>query len=384
MKGDLGYPGLELLPDGTFIATTYAVLEKGEKQSVVSVRFTMKDLDERGAKLIPKQTDIFVGGTDGYHTYRIPAIVVSKKGTILAFCEARKNSPRDYGDIDMALKRSLDRGHTWQPMQIVWDDGENTIGNPAPVVDRGTGTIWLPFCRNNDRVFVTRSEHDGATWSTPVEITKDVKPAGWTWYATGPCHGIQLSTGRLLIPCDHKEADGIHSHVIYSDDHGATWKLGGSLGPHTDESVAVEAADGSLYLNARNARRANRRVYAWSKDGGLTWSDVKPDDTLIEPTCQASAVRFTDEKTHGKNRVLFSNPASVTRDMMTVRVSYDECRTWSAGKLLWKGPSAYSDLCVLPDLTLAALYERGNQRAYEKITFAQFGLEWLTDGLDGP
>ncbi|MBN2311811.1 MAG: exo-alpha-sialidase, partial [Candidatus Hydrogenedentes bacterium] len=223
-KFDLGYPGLELLPDGTFVATTYAVLSEGEKNSVVSVRFTMAELDERAARL-PEQAPLFVAGQDGYHTYRIPAILVSKKGTILAFCEGRKNSGADHGDIDLVLKRSFDNGATWGPMQKVWDDGENTIGNPCPVVDQSTGTIWLPFCWNNDRVFVTRSDDDGATWAEPVEITDSVKPDSWGWYATGPVHGIQLASGRLLIPCDHR-VKGVEintSHVIYSDDHGATW-----------------------------------------------------------------------------------------------------------------------------------------------------------------
>jgi len=382
VKGDLGYPGLELLPDGTLIATTYAVLAKGEKNSVVSVRFTMKELDEKGARLAPRQTDIFVSGTDGYHTYRIPGIVVSKKGTILAFCEARKNSRADHGDIDLALKRSFDNGKSWRPMQIVWDDGGNTIGNPCPVGDQSTGTIWLPFCRDNDQVFVTHSADDGTTWATPVQITKDVKPSGWTWYATGPGHGIQLKSGRLLIPCDHKEGNEIHSHMIYSDDHGATWKLGGSLAAKTDECAVVETADGSVYVNMRSQRGQNRRAVAWSKDGGETWSQVKLDDVLIEPTCQAGMVRFTDEKMHGKSRILFSNPASVKREMMTVRISCDEGKTWNAGKLLHPGPSAYSDLAVTPDLSICCLYERGEKSAYERITFARFSLEYVSDSLD--
>ena len=329
---------------------------------------------------IVEQAPVFISGQDDYHTYRIPALVVTQEGTILAFCEARRNSARDDGDIDLALKRSSDNGKTWGAMQIIWDDGENTIGNPAPVVDRETGTIWLPFCWNNDRVFITSSTDDGATWSTPEEITQDVKwPAKeGEWYATGPGHAIQLENGRLFIPSYGRG----RSHTVYSDDHGATWKLGGILGDRSGECEAVQTMDGRLYLNARRGREDNRRAYAWSEDGGDTWSEVKLDDTLVEPPCQASVVRYTHEKHHDKNRVLFSNPASENREMMTVRISYDECQTWNAGKVLNEGPSAYSDLCILPDMSISCLYERGKERPYDTITFTKFNLEWLTDGAD--
>ena len=330
-----------------------------------------------------KQTSIFVGGQDGYHTYRIPALIVSSKGTILAFCEGRKNSARDDGDIDLVLKRSFDNGQTWETMQIIWDDGENTIGNPCPVAEQETGTIWLPFCRNNDRVFVTSSADDGEKWSTPVEITQDVKLPSWNWYATGPGHGIQLKHGRLLIPCDHRDDKGLmQSHVIYSDDYGTTWKLGGILDEKTNECEVVETIDGCVYLNMRSYHGKNRRAYAISCNGGDTWSEVKLDNTLIEPVCQASIVRFTDEESHDKNRVLFSNPASTSREKLTVRLSYDECQSWNAGKALYSGPSAYSDLGISSDMTICCLYERGEKRPYETLTFAQFNLDWLTNGVE--
>ena len=238
-------------------------------------------------------------------------------------------------------------------MQLIWDDGEDTIGNPCPVVDRETGTIWLPFCRNSDRVFVTSSTDDGATWSTPVEITEAVKLPSWTFYATGPGHGIQLKNGRLLIPCDHREpalpGRTSQSHVICSDDHGATWRLGGILDMDTNECEAVESpSDGSVYVNMRSFHGKNRRAYAWSTDGGDTWSDVALDETLIEPVCQASIVRFTDEAHHDKNRVLFSNPSSTRRERMTVRLSYDECQSWGAGKVLSRGHLPIPNCVSLP------------------------------------
>lgn len=337
----------------------------------------------------PQQTDLFVSGRDGYTAYRIPALVVSNKGTMLAICEARKNSFSDKGDIDLAIKRSFDNGQTWTAMKIIADDGDNTVGNPCPVVDRQTGTIWLPFCRNNERVFVTKSTDDGATWSAPEEITESVSRPEWTWYATGPGHGIQLKSGRLLVPCDHKinnatkeNPQWYFSHVIYSDDHGKSWKLGGTLDGKTNECQAVETEDGSVYLNIRSYEGDNRRAYAWSADGGLTWSEVKLEESMIAPKCQASITRFTDKKHHGKNRVLFSSPAGTERENMTIRLSYDECRTWPVSRTLYPGPTAYSELAITPDMTICCFYERGVKDKYEKITFARFNLEWLTQGND--
>lgn len=327
-----------------------------------------------------RQTDVFVSGANGYHTYRIPAVVVTPEGTVLAFCEGRKYSAADHGDIDLLLARSFDGGETWQAPQLIWDAGADTAGNPAPVVDAVTGEIVLVFCINNDSVWVTRSADDGATWSRPREITTQVKRPGWSWYATGPCHGIQLSSGRLVIPCNH----GRTSHVIYSDDHGQTWRIGGTVAGGTNESVVVERADRSVYINCRNTRENGRthRAYAISTDGGESFGETRWHDELVEPVCQASAIRYTTEKEHGKNRVLFSNPASLTRERLTVRVSYDECLTWTAGRIVEWGPSAYSDLCVLPDGSIGCFYERGRYRPYERLTFARFTLEWLTNGED--
>jgi len=335
------------------------------------------------------RSDLFVSGQDGYRAFRIPSLVVTRKGTILAICEGRKKSTSDRGDIDLVIKRSLDNGSTWGKMQIIFDDGENTAGNPCPVVDRRTGTVWLPFCRNNKQVFITRSDDDGVTWSKPVEITKEVSQPDWTWYATGPGHGIQLQSGRLLIPCDHKlnsatktQTQWYFSHVFYSDDHGKTWKLGGTLGPRTNECQAVQAEDGSVYLNMRSYEDKNRRARAWSKDGGLTWSEVTLDETLVEPKCQASLLRYTDPKTDGKSRILFANPASTERKNMTVRLSYDDCRTWPVARVLNPGKSVYSDLAAASDKSILCLYENGEKDQYEKMTLARFTLGWLTEGKD--
>lgn len=347
----------------------------------------------------PQKIDVFTSGQEGYHTFRIPSVIVTKKGTVLAFCEGRKNSRSDTGDIDLVLKRSLDGGKTWQPMQIVWDDAGNTCGNPCPVVDRTTGAIWLPLTHNlgqdsekqivdgsskgSRTVWLTKSEDDGVTWARPVEITATTKDPKWTWYATGPGVGIQAKAGRLVIPCDNKADQGKtrQSHVIYSDDHGKTWKLGGIVGPNCNESQVVEKADDTLLLNMRSYQANNRRLVATSKDGGITWSKPVEDQALIEPVCQGSIVRYSDEKNGGKNRLLFSNPASTKREKMTVRLSHDEGGTWPVSRLLHEGPAAYSCLTVTSDGVIGCLYECGDKSAYDKITFARFSLDWLTGGV---
>jgi sialidase-1 len=346
------------------------------------------------------QTRIFESGQGGYDTYRIPALAVTKNGTLLAFCEGRRNSRSDSGDIDLLLRRSIDNGRIWEPVQVVVDDGANTCGNPCPIVDVRTGTILLLITKNNgsedqDQImrgeaaprtaWLTTSRDDGLTWSAPKDISGQARKPDWRWYATGPCHGIQLQDGRLAAPCDHAtgpEDEDMHSHVIFSDDGGASWKIGGVQEGRTDESTVLELADGALYLNMRNYHGTNQRAYSISHDKGLTWSPLAEDNALVEPVCQASVLRLSTEKGRGKNRVLFSNPASTRREKLAVRLSYDECKTWPVAKTLWDGPAAYSDLVVTADGMIGCLFECGEKSPYETITFALFTLEWLTDGID--
>jgi sialidase-1 len=342
----------------------------------------------------PLRSDVFTAGADGYHTFRIPALVVTSQGTLLALCEGRKNDRSDHGDIDLVLRRSADGGRTWGPLELVYEEGGSekiTIGNPCPVVDQSTGTIWLPFCRDNRDVFVTRSDDDGRTWTPPRNITRDVKKPNWGWYATGPGVGIQLAQGarrgRLVIPCDHREPIGGRdvtiSHCFFSDDGGESWKLGESAGPDTNECQVVELSDGRLLLNMRNyAGREGgrpeldkRRAIATSSDGGETWSDLAYDATLIEPICQASLTAVKGE--HGKRQLFFSNPATTnSRRLLTVRGSDDEGRSWPRAMVLHEGPSAYSCLAPLSGGELGCLYEGGEKDPYERIIFARFTKEF--------
>lgn len=397
---DCAYPGLELLPDGTFVTTTYGYWVQGESPYIVSVRFKLEELDALAAAHRPQQTEVFISGEDGYHTYRIPAVIVTRGGAVLAFCEGRKSGRGDAGDIDMLVKRSEDGGHTWSAAEVVWDDGANTCGNPCPVVDVGTGTIHLlmTWNRGDDResaiiaqtskdtrrVFVTRSEDDGRTWSKPEEITAAVKRADWTWYATGPCTGIQLTKGehkgRLVIPCDHIEAETrkYYSHVIWSDDHGKTWELGGRTPTdEVNECQVAELSDGRLMLNMRNYYRLKKnRAVSTSTDGGTTWSAIWHDAALPEPRCQASFISYAAPD--AQNVLLFSNPADADqRIRMTVRASLDEGQTWPAAKMLHAGPAAYSCMTVLPDGRIGCLYEAGEKSPYETIVFETFTLAWL-------
>jgi sialidase-1 len=334
-----------------------------------------------------REIDLFRAGEGGYHTYRIPALFVSKKGTLLAFCEGRRDGSSDSGQIDIVLKRSTDGGSTWSPAQVVAQAVGFTTGNPAPVVDRKSGTILLLMTRNPSRdterqimdgvstgtrtVWITRSTDDGVSWSTPEEITSSVKSSDWTWYATGPGNGIQLRDGRLVIACDHMTAvtKVYYSHVIVSDDGGRTWRIGGVAGRDTNESAVAELRDGSLMLNMRSYAGKKLRSVAISKDRGETWSEVRLDENLVDPICQASLIRFG-------RWLLFSNAADTTRVRMTVKISTDEGKTWRA-RLVYAGPSAYSSLADLQKGRAALLYERGEKNPYERITFARFDRAWI-------
>jgi sialidase-1 len=337
---------------------------------------------------------LFMSGTEGYKCFRIPAIVKSSKGTLLAFAEGRRNGCSDTGSIDLVLKRSVDGGKTWGPLQVVWTDGENTCGNPAPVVDEVSGKILLLSTwnlgvdrepeiiagksRDTRRIFLLKSDNEGLSWSAPEEVTGQVKDENWTWYATGPVHGIQLENerfrGRLIIPCDHIEAKTkkYRSHVIYSDDHGETWKTGGIVPQdQVNECTVAELGNGRLFLNMRNYDRSqrNRRI-SYSDDGGESWSDIQSAPELVEPICQASMLMFKRESEPGI--LLFMNPASSeSRVKMTLKMSFDQGKSWKYSLLLHSGPSAYSDMVQLNSRKVLLLMETGNESPYEGITISR-------------
>jgi len=340
---------------------------------------------------------LFRSGSEGYECFRIPAIVSCTEGTLLAFAEGRKNGCSDTGNIDLVMKRSEDKGQTWSTLIVIWDDGDNVCGNPAPVVDKNTGEVHLLLTWNlgedheseiiagkskdTRRIFHMNSQDQGKSWSEPLEITSAVKQSNWTWYATGPCHGIQLtkgeSAGRLLIPCDHIEAESkkYYSHCIYSDDHGKTWKLGQStLVDQVNECTVAELPDGKLVLNMRNYDRSQKtRKIAYSTDGGYSWGKLSSDPVLIEPICQASSLSVFGED--GTHTLYFLNPAhEKKRQKLTLRSSQDAGKSWSDFRILHEGPGAYTDLTLMENGKLGCLLEAGASSPYEGIVFMNLPL----------
>ena len=223
------------------------------------------------------QQVVFTAGVDGspayspYPSVRIPALAVTQQGTLLAFCEGRP-SGWDLGNVDIILKRSLDGGNSWLPTQCVRDDGSNTIDDPCPIVDRTTGEILLLHNRNDAaatedsimqgldqrEVWITKSANDGATWSTATQITSSVNPPNTAWQSVGPGGGIQLSSGRLVVPCTRTEigvpftsSGAWRGYAAYSDDHGATWHYGADAVPDADENSMVELASGQVMMVVR-------------------------------------------------------------------------------------------------------------------------------------
>lgn len=344
---------------------------------------------------------LFSAGADGYRSYRIPALLTAPNGHLLAFCEGRKESAADAGDIDILLKRSTDGGRTWSATQVVWDDGVNTCGNPCPLTDAATGTIWLLLTRNEGAdkehdiihktakhtrtVWVCKSNDNGATWSKPEDITATTKDPSWGWYATGPGIGIQLQhgphKGRLVVPCDHSYDDSsgrvakgpfeYGSHVIFSDDHGKSWQRGGNIHPKVNECQLTELADGQggLLMSLRSYFGRGLRCQSTSHDGGLSWTAPADVPSLTDPVCQASIIRYRwpSRKRHGI--LLFLNPASDKRMNMTLKASTDDGRSWQPLRVLHAGPAAYSSLAVLPNGDIACLYEAGEKNAYSQLIF---------------
>lgn len=339
------------------------------------------------------RTVVYKAGESGYSNFRIPAIVLTKSGVLLAFAEARKRYG-DAGDIDLVVRRSVDGGVSWSDIIVVWDDDGNTCGNPAPVVDSRSGRVVLLMTWNKGsdteseimsrksedsrRVFVCYSDDDGESWSNPHDITSLAKEPSWTWYATGPCHALQMHhksyRGRMVIPCNHAVYNGkgsdYNSHLLLSDDCGATWRIGGTM-IGGNESTVAELADGRIMYNARWQSGDERfaRHYAISNDGGESLGAVVRDATLVEPVCQGSIIGYSS-KYRPTDKLLFCNPASTNRrEQLTLRLSKDGGKSWSEGIVVASAAAAYSDIVVLKNRDVGVLCETGVKSPYEQIEF---------------
>lgn len=363
----------------------------------------------------PQEMTVFQNGLEGYKCYRIPAIVKAPNGDLLAFAEARRNNCGDFGDVDIVMKSSLDQGKSWSALQVVADNGSDQVGNQAPVFDLtdkrypkgrlflfyNTGTAHEQEVREGKairEVWYKTSTNNGRTWSEPVNITTQVskpnKPEinphyafkeDWRSYANTPGHGLQIKKGaykgRIFIAANHSEGppqplsrDYI-AHGFYTDDHGQSFKLSPNVAyAGSNEAIATETSDGSLLFNCRNqSGDAKYRIQAFTKNAGETWSEVKVMTDLPDPVCQGSMIDFEPQK--GKKVLIFSNLNSQTkREKLTIRVSEDDGKSWSAGKEIYEGAAAYSDLVVQKDQQIGVLYEKDD---YTKIVYAVFEYNWL-------
>ncbi len=388
------------------------------------ITFALSGFLAAAEPFIEKQ-DLFTAGEDpAYKIYHIPGIVVTAKGSVLAWCEARKRPAgvSDWDDIRILMRRSTDDGKTWSAPQSIAnvegskqknpfalkmknvDPNDVTYNNPVLIADKD-GAVHMLFCLEYERVFYQRSDDDGVSWSQPSEITAAFeafkKHYDWKVLATGPNHSIQLKTGRLVVPVWLSTGTGGNAHrpsvtaTIYSDDQGKTWKAGDIAVPCTEEwinpneTVAIELNDGSVMLNVRSESKAHRRLVTTSKDGATGWSRPKFDDALLEPICMGGIVRYNHG---GQSLILFCNPHNLDKEKgkaepgqsrdrknVSVKISRDEGQTWPVNKLIENGPSMYSDIAVTPSGAILCFYGRGTKPGFAGVglTLARFNLEWL-------
>lgn len=364
-------------------------------RSMVSLSSTLELSAPFRRETLFQEKDLFIAGLDDVNIYRIPALLATPKDTLLAFCEARERDDND--PLGLVLKRSVrteknlqgvngvcwPNDRKWLPMQVVVPGKGEAIVNPCPLLDRTDGTIWL-CCRRvegglaqslevaHGALLMLCSADEGVSWSEPVDISDQVD-----YFLPGPGVGTQLCSGRLIVP-----GYDLHSaKVIYSDDRGRTWRAGQALSQPGNESQAVELAAGTLALNMRIAPGC--RYVALSRDGGETWFEEHRAEVLPDPSCMAAILRYSDGGEGSRSRLLFANPANPTsRTQLAVKLSYDEGETWPIARTVHAGQAAYSSLAVLGDGTIGLLYETGDVHPYERIRFARFSLEWLSEGRD--
>lgn len=348
--------------------------------------------------IFAQETLVFESGKDGNATYRIPAIIKLKSGKLLAFAEARRKGAGDFGDVNIVLKTSVDSGKTWSAMQDVAENGELQAGNPTPVVDYfdknfPKGRIFLFYNTGNNTeaqvrkgngkrdVWYKTSVDEGKTWSEPVNISEQVKLPDWRSCANTPGHALQITKGkfkgRIIVPFNYskgepeKDFSDYMAAAFYSDDHGKSFKISNDVGiKGSNESTAAELPKNSILLNSRNQKGDEKfRLFARSQNGGESWSEVGFDKNLPDPVCQGSLLNITEKI------IAFSNNADQkNRNNLTLRISFDEGRTWKQSFLVDgkenlspnEDYTAYSDLVLIDKNHIGILYEKED---YKKIVF---------------
>ncbi|MCD6597141.1 MAG: exo-alpha-sialidase, partial [Bacteroidales bacterium] len=342
------------------------------------------------AKGIIGYQDLFNKKTrKGVSCFRIPALVTATNGDLIAAIDERVPSCGDLKwskDINIVMRRSMDNGKTWSEIETIIDFPiGRSASDPSMIVDEVSGDVFLFYNfmdldKEKDVYYLhlVKSSDNGITWSEPVDITSQIARPEWhndfKFITSG--RGIQTRSGKLLH-CMVNLDKGMH--VFGSDDHGQSWFLIDTAIKPGDESKIAELSDGSWMINSRANGKGLRYVHI-SSDEGKTW-ETWPEPVLIDPGCNASFIRYTSiEDGHDKNRLLFANAKMEKgRKNMTVRLSYDEGKTWTEGKTIYPGGSAYSSLSILKNGNIALFFEKDN---YKENAFVSFSLEWLSDGKD--
>ena len=361
-----------------------------------------------------QEVAVFTSGTEGHKSYRIPAIIALKNKEILAFAEGRVNNSGDFGDINIVMKRSADKGKTWSPVKVLVNYASLQAGNPAPVVDmldaeHPQGVVYLFYNTGNNHegevrkgnglreVWYIKSTDQGKSWSDAVNITlqahRPFQPTAnpayqfkedWRTYANTPGHAFQFQhgvyKGRIFVAANHTAGDpqaqyrDCNAHGFYSDDHGKTFKLSTNVDiPGSNETMAAELSDGRMMMSIRNQRGdIKQRILAYSSNGGASWDTAYFVASLPDPVCQGSIITLGFKK--GKAIIASCNAADEKRrDNLTLRISYDEGKTWGKSIVVDKSAdenkrdwAAYSDLVILDKKTIGVFYERNG---YAEIVF---------------
>jgi sialidase-1 len=376
----------------------------------------------------PARTDLFSAGTHGFDAYRIPGLIITADGTLLAYCEAREGGS-DWSNQRLVLRRSTDGGKTWSAQREILmlpelreelghaQTNARTYHNLVMIPDPG-GAVHAIFCLDYWRTFYATSEDDGLTWSEPREITDVIaryREKDWNWrvVGNGTGHGLRLENGRLLVPLWLSTSTQTRGHghrpshvgVLFSDDRGATWQIGDWVAKHLppalltpNETCAVQLADGRVLFNMRHETKNHRRAVSISPNGATDWSTPFFDEALFDPVCEASILRLTKVPASDRHRILFCNPDSRPADPnskelsrrrnLTLKLSYDEAETWPVRKVLEPGIAGYSDLATDGRGNIFCLFERGSTKSGDHfrtaaITLAKFSLAWL-EGTHAP